>query len=241
MGKVSKTNKRIIVVFSLILITFFCVTSLSSVKADSGNNIAINYSAYQAGILLVQFGEYPNTPEASNDGFVFLVVNMTIHNDGYDIFNTGLGYFYVTANNTKFNFDSATYEVNNWATVDIPNGGTFVGTIVFQIPNGSIISNLGYNGYYNQSQSYNIIWTPITASPTPTPVPTPIPSLTSIPTYAFPEPTQKPTSTAVSGSSSTSFWLIANTISLIVIAVLLAAIIALLLTLRHRKTANLKQ
>lgn len=47
-------------------------------------------------------------------------------------------------------------------------------------------------------------------------------------------PTQMPTSTAASGSPSTSFWQITSTISLIVIAFLLAIIVALLLYVRKR-------
>ena len=53
---------------------------------------------------------------------------MTIKNNGYDSFSTSPVYFYAIVNNFKYSYDSSTYVVDNWDTVDVLDGGTFKGT-----------------------------------------------------------------------------------------------------------------
>ena len=53
----------------------------------------------------------------------------------------------------------ATNYFDNWDTVNILNGGTFSGTLVFQIPNWATSYTLKYEGTF--SQKYNVIWTEI--------------------------------------------------------------------------------
>jgi hypothetical protein len=178
------------------------MTSLSSVKADTGNNIAINYSTYETTQLGVKHAEY-NAYEYPYSGFTYLIVNMTIENNGYSDFSTDPQYFYVIANNTKYTYSvSETSSLNIdlynygprhfhiWKNVDVQNGGTFAGTIVFLIPEGSIIS-MGYSGNNSQSQSFNIVWTSVTPSPTPSPEPTPSPTDTHPPKISIEPPKQQ--------------------------------------------------
>jgi hypothetical protein len=66
----------------------------------------------------------------------------------------------------------------------------------------------------------------------------PVPRLSSAPTSTS---TPTPSSTSVSSSQPTSFWLVISTISFVVIAILLALISALLLIMKHRKSANLNE
>ncbi len=247
MGKFSKIVEGNIVVFSLVLVACFCFTSLNFVKADSSNYIAINYDTIETWQLAVNifdksFGNAFDYPDGSS---IFLIVNVTIENHGYSQFRTDPNYFYVIANNTRYSFDSfETYVLDydfysynhysNWSTVDIRNGETFTGTMVFVIPVGSTAS-LGYSDKGNPSQSYIIMWNGVIAPPTPTPTPMLNATLTPYPTFASPEPTEELTSTPISGDyTSGHFWLMANTIALIVVPALLAVIIALLLTRRNR-------
>jgi hypothetical protein len=244
MGKFHKINKGSIVVFLLVLVACFCFTNQNFVKADVGNYIAINYSTIETVQLPVKVNQY-NDFDYPVGGFTFLLFNATIENHGYSNFSTSPNLFNVIANNTRYSFDYDTYvldhdfysynQYSSWSTVDVKNGETFTGTMVFVIPVGNK-AILGYSGTDNQSHSYNIIWNYVIPPPTPTPSPTLIASLTPTPTYASQEPTQEPTSTPISGDSPTgSFWLIANTIALIVVAVLLAVIIILLFFMRQRK------
>lgn len=243
MSRFRKTNTIISVTFSILLITCLCVVSVNSVKAETGNNITVHYYTSKSESLLFK---YPLNYGSiwANGGYVYLAVNMTIENNGYDTFNTDAANFFVVVNNTKYSFDkSGTSDIaamgdSLWKNVDVPNGGAFTGTLVFQIPWNSKVSSIGYSGLDNQSQSFNIVWASDIPSQTPKVTPTAIPSLTPTPTYASPEPTQKPTSTFISDSSATSFWSIASTIALIVIAILLAVIVVLLLLKWRRKTVS---
>ena len=116
-------------------------------------NIAISYSTEKVPYIVGQFGvDYPNSDK------LFLEVNMTIKNNGYDSFSTNPLWFSVVVENVKYGVDSETYIVNNWDTVDVLNGGIFKGTLVFQIPSTATSFTLGYEGFL---VNYNIIWTKV--------------------------------------------------------------------------------
>jgi hypothetical protein len=60
---------------------------------------------------------------------------MTIKNNGYkESVNTSPCSFGVTIYNVRYSSDFATYSLGKWDTVDVLNGGTHAGTVVFQIP-----------------------------------------------------------------------------------------------------------
>jgi|GEM_PF-4082421 Predicted solute binding protein len=239
MLRVSKAS-ALLLTLTIAMIASVCVANLNSVNAETENNITVHYRTMRSESLLFKYPMNYGSIWANGD-YVYLVVNMTINNNGYNSFSTDPAYFFVVADNTNYTFDaSGTYdraamEDSLWKTVDIPNGGTFTGTLVFQIPMSSSVSSLGYSGYYNQSQSFNIIWASITPSLTPTHAPTSNQTLAPTPTLASGEPTQTPTSPPAGSSSPASFLLAINTIALVVIAVLLTVIIALLLFIRRRK------
>lgn len=86
-----------------------------------------------------------------DSGKVFLEVNMTIKNNGYDSFSTSPFYFYAIADNVKYDYDWR----SDLETVDVLNGGTFKGTLVFQIPSTAESITIGYESW----SSYNIVWT----------------------------------------------------------------------------------
>jgi hypothetical protein len=191
MRKINKSNKAIIVMLLIVLTaSFLCMTNLNSIKADTTNNIAISYSTLETTQLGLKFAGY-NTFDYPYSGFTYLIVNMTIENNGYDDFSTAPSYFYVIADNTEYsysasetfslNFDFYSYDhFTLWKNVYIQNGENFAGTMVFQIPEDSII-RIGYKGNNSQSQSYDIIWLSAAPSPAPTQI-TPTPIITPIPT-----------------------------------------------------------
>lgn len=115
-------------------------------------NIAISYSNETVQSIVEPLGvDYPKS------GKVFLVVNMTIRNNGYDRFSANTFYFHVIVDKVNYNVDRETYVVNNWNTTDVLNGGIFKGTLVFQIPANATSFTLGYGLLAN----YNIVWTEI--------------------------------------------------------------------------------
>jgi hypothetical protein len=122
-----------------------------------------------------------------NKGYKYVLVTMTITNNGYDSFSTDSAWFSAVANNITYNPDFTTYSDENWTNVQINNGGTYGGTMVFQIPSGQSISSLSYSGtsdiMNNQTfefEPYNIVWSyqPVaTASTLPSPT---IPEFSSL-------------------------------------------------------------
>jgi hypothetical protein len=249
MGKFSRIIKGSIVIFSLFLMAGSCFAGLNPVKGEAGNYIEINYNTMETTQLPINefgnhFGYLFDYPYGDS---TFLILNATIENHGYDVFSTDPNNFYVITNHTRYFYDLdenrafkpnfySNSHFNNWSTVDIKDGESFWGTMIFVIPVGSTIS-LGYSDRGNPSQGYIIMWNDVIPPPTPTPphtpTPTPNATLTPFPTL---EPTQELTSTPICGDSSSGcFWLIANTIALIVVAGLLAVIIVLLMLMRLRK------
>ena len=82
---------------------------------------------------------------------------MTIRNNGYKSnFNTNPSYFNLVADDIKYSYDIATYELGKWNTVGVVDGGTYEGILVFQVPQSSTSFTLGYEASY---ASFNIIWT----------------------------------------------------------------------------------
>ncbi len=112
--------------------------------------IAIKHEGVTYKTLVDQYG-IANTPDA---GYVWLVINMTITNKGYDSFNTNPLYFSVTVNNVKYEYDSVTYSYGNWNTVDILNGGSFTGSLVFQVPSSATSYILDYERF---GKTYNLV------------------------------------------------------------------------------------
>jgi hypothetical protein len=90
---------------------------------------------------------------------VYVEVNMTITNNGYsDSFSTYPLYFSLVANNIQYTFAAPTYGLNEWNTDMIPNGGTFNGILVFEVPSTASSFTMSGQEYTTTSTSFNIIW-----------------------------------------------------------------------------------
>ena len=121
-------------------------------------NIAITYSmATKESIVWVSSSNYSYIREPDS-GKIFLEVNMTIKNNGYDELNTNPNYFYVIVDQVKYNYDGVIYSLNCWDTVDVLDGGTYTGTLLFQIPESASSSSVGYERSF---KTYDIVWTKI--------------------------------------------------------------------------------
>jgi len=118
-------------------------------------NIDISYTM-STKPYVVWYG-YSGTPyeEYPDAGKVWLEVNMTISNTGYESFYTNPNYFYVIADGIKYTYDSIIYTLDCWDNVDILDGGTYSGTLMFQIPTSANSVSVGYERSY---VTYNITW-----------------------------------------------------------------------------------
>ena len=124
-----------------------------SPSPEPTRRITISHSMVRKqSIVSESYGSYVIQPDS---GKVFLEVNMTINNNGYDSFSTNPFDFYAVADNVKYDY----YIAGNWDMVDILDGGTFKGTLVFQIPESTSSFTLGYDGYVDFLTKYNIVWT----------------------------------------------------------------------------------
>jgi|GEM_PF-4570542 len=123
-------------------------------------SIIISYSSTVENEIKYTIGGYPYTIQPDS-GKVFLVVNMTIKNEGYDKFSVNPFYFNAIVNNIQYGYDSNSYYLVNYLeSVDVLNNGTLTGSLAFQIPvsDSSSLLNLTYNAPF---VSYNIIWSKI--------------------------------------------------------------------------------
>jgi hypothetical protein len=143
------------VVFVLILLfsLAFVVSQYLAPTAES-KNITISYSAETADVVTTIYGD----DIQSDSGRDFLILNITIDNNGYDSFNTNPYWFKVTVGNIAYRFDYHLVLMENWMTVDVLDGETFQGTIMFQIPESASSFTLDYESAFNE---YKIVWSEI--------------------------------------------------------------------------------
>jgi hypothetical protein len=94
--------------------------------------------------------------QQADSGKVFLEVDMTIKNNGYDRFDTNPYYFKAFADDVKYTVDIYTYYQHKWDIAIVLNGETFGGTLLFQIPESASSYAVSYEAVLS---NYNIIWT----------------------------------------------------------------------------------
>jgi hypothetical protein len=87
---------------------------------------------------------------------IFLEVNITITNNGYNSFVASEMLFSAEVNNVKYQADAGAIRiVNNWSNPTLQNKETYGGTLVFQIPKNSNTVTYSYNDFVD---TYNINW-----------------------------------------------------------------------------------
>jgi len=134
----------------LLLVSVSCIACLKAVKAE--NKIAINYNiSYPVQIT-------GNTPPTA---LSFLVLNMTIKDNGYNGFSTNPTYFAVNETGDQYGSSPLTYNANAtgalWETKTLNDGGTYSGLMVFEYNPSPY--ELGFTTpTYNGAQNYNVIW-----------------------------------------------------------------------------------
>jgi hypothetical protein len=132
------------------------VTATPTATPTPTKSVAISYTMVTKQSFVWMGFSGTSYVQQADSGKVFLEVNMTIKNNGYDSFNTNPYYFNAVADNIKYSVDGYTYYVDNWDTVDVLNGGTFRGTLLFQIPESARSYVVGYEAFLT---NYNLIWT----------------------------------------------------------------------------------
>jgi hypothetical protein len=113
--------------------------------------ITITYSSMTT--TQIGTGYFPDKPDPGN---VFLVLDMTIKNQGYDSFSTNQFYFSVIVDNVEYDTAFVTELDNELKLVDVLDGGTVRGKLAFEVPNK--VTTLGFEVVYGAWNDYNIEW-----------------------------------------------------------------------------------
>lgn len=92
----------------------------------------------------------------SDPGMVFLVLNLTIRNHGYEEFSTNPYYFDLIADSVQYGFHNCTWSIDNWDLLSMRNGETFNGTLIFQVPENTQSIKMDYTREHHE---YLVVWT----------------------------------------------------------------------------------
>lgn len=127
-------------------------TSVGSVNSGASSNlinITIEYSSSTDNILV---GSNEYIVDQAKSGNTFLVVDMTITNNGYSEFSTNPFYFSVIVDNVKYNTAFVYNLENELGTRTILNNGKISGKLAFEVPESVTDFILVYEAF----RTYNI-------------------------------------------------------------------------------------
>jgi len=131
-----------------------------SCTAPASKSATISYKASIKDSISYSIGNYRYTAEP-DAGKVFLQIDMVIKNNGYKKFNTNPFYFNLILNSISYDYSSNTYNLDNKLdSVDILNGGTLIGALLFEVP-GSATSapiSMSYDGYCDGFDKCTVVW-----------------------------------------------------------------------------------
>jgi hypothetical protein len=127
-------------------------TTATTSPVDTSKRIIITYSTtFEEQVASVVVTQTPTV------GSVYLIVDMNIQNDGYDIFSPTQYNFQVTVDKKKYSRAFASYQLDKpLQTMDIPNGQTVEGKLCFEVP--TKVTTMGYEIAYVGAQNYYIQW-----------------------------------------------------------------------------------
>ena len=138
----------ILVIIPLAFLVYFETAAPLSVREQKGEFtspvIDLNYTAVTKTSVAYTLGGSDRYVQ-SDSGNLFLVVNMTIKNKGYEPFSTNPYYFHALSDGAKHDFDNSTFYVDNWFPEDVSIGEIFEGTLIFQIPATTKLVTLEYD------------------------------------------------------------------------------------------------
>jgi hypothetical protein len=148
----------IIVFLSLTGMLFSCSsvtpgkTTATTAQIDTSKRIIVTYSTtFEDQVASVVVTQTPTV------GSVYLIVDMMITNEGYDVFSPTQYNFQVTVDKKKYSRAFASYQLDKpLQTVDIPDGQTVEGKLCFEVP--TKVTTMGYEIAYVGAQNYYIQW-----------------------------------------------------------------------------------
>lgn len=116
--------------------------------SETARRIIIGYSS----TTTQRIGEWSE----AEPGYVYLVLDLHIENQGYDSFSTNPLFFYVVVNNVKYSAAFVMGLESELKAVDLLDRGKTAGEIAFEVP--PEVSSAGYQIGYEAFRKYNIEW-----------------------------------------------------------------------------------
>jgi hypothetical protein len=123
----------------------------TSTAPQSNGNVSISYSGTT--VSEIGNGVWIDTPDEGN---IFLIVTLTIQNQGYSSFPVGTSYFVVHLGGIQYHDAFVTELDEEFPYVEVLDGGSITGKIAFEIP-----SSASYQDFvlvYDHDDSFNIQW-----------------------------------------------------------------------------------
>ena len=127
--------------------------------ASQKRHIEIQYSFTIMDEVECSIGDYDYEVRAGR-GKHFVVVSMTITNNGYDKFNTSPYSFKLIQDNIKYNIhlNGLSIAGHEWESVDVMDGGTFRGALMFETPSEWETYSLSNEAYTSSLRHFDIVW-----------------------------------------------------------------------------------
>ena len=161
----SKTRTTIIiaaVIIAMLAGSIAAITLINNPQPPTNQKdnkmIVISYVGYSSKTIPWTTPSGLQVTQRADEFKNLIQLSVTIQNEGYDTFNTNASKFKLIADNIKYDIDPATGTYSNWDNVEILNNGTYIGFLIYQIPEYIQDITLSYD---NPTQNYNIAWDPI--------------------------------------------------------------------------------
>jgi len=123
-------------------------STTTSTSPSTSQVITITYESSLASEIGSSFEAAPSK--------IYLILDMTITNQGYSSFSVGQSYFEVIVNGIQYSDEWAYGLENRLESVQILSSGTIRGKVAFEVP--QIVSTSGFSVDYDGWETYNIQW-----------------------------------------------------------------------------------
>ena len=117
---------------------------------DDEKKIIVEYSSYTTDII----GDGEFFADEAKSGSTFLILDMTISNNGYDEFSTNSFYWKVLVNNIEYGTAFVIHLEDELRLVTLRDGGKISGNLAFEVPEDVTDFEMIYDAFRNYNIEY---------------------------------------------------------------------------------------
>jgi hypothetical protein len=156
-------KRKVVVIGIILLVIIIAVAASAANRPSTSSGTSPNPGTSQNKAVTIThsprnlngIGAY-STPAS---GKVYLVVNMTIQNRGYDKFEVNPFYFKVVVDSVAYSYSIASSALGDegytyLGVASVLDGGKISGALAFEVPKGYSLYSMQYNGF----STYTINW-----------------------------------------------------------------------------------